>query len=299
MEFIARAKRYVLRTDYTSTLTLKKIEDDMQPKNVAILLATYNWPRALELVLEALFTQTRLPDEIVIADDGSRDDTQRMIERMKVKAPQGIAIKHVWHEDLGFRKSIILNQSVAVIESEYIIELDGDCIPEKHFVEDHLRVAREGVYVAGSRVMISSKGSAMIQEHGLQKSFLKRFANSANAWRVSFLQNIFAPYYKQKNLFANRGCNIGFWRKDFLTVNGYDESYIGWGHEDIDLIYRMINAGVRKRFLKFGGVVYHLYHNKEDRRKDAFNKQKALDVIKEKKIRAADGVDKYLRTKEE
>ncbi|MDO4790133.1 MAG: glycosyltransferase family 2 protein [Porphyromonas sp.] len=271
----------------------------MQPENVAILLSTYNWPRALELVLEALFTQTRRPNEIVIADDGSKADTRELIERMKAKAPKEIDIKHVWHEDLGFRKGIILNQGMAVMTSEYIIELDGDCIPERHFVEDHLRVAREGAYVAGSRVMLSSEGSATIQEKGLQKSLLKRFANSANAWRAPFFQNILAPYYKQNNLLANRGCNIGFWRKDILTVNGYDESYTGWGHEDIDLIYRMRNAGLKKRFLKLGGVVYHLYHKEEDRSKDALNKQKALDAIKEKKIRAADGMDKYLRTKEE
>lgn len=266
----------------------------MRPKNVAILLSTYNWHRALELVLEALFTQSRLPDEIVIADDGSGEDTLQTINRMREEAPKEINIKHVWHEDLGFRKAMILNKAMAVIESEYIIELDGDCIPEQHFVEDHLSVAREGAYVAGSRVMLPSEGSAMIQEKGLEKILLKRFVNSANSWRIPFLQNILAPYYKQNNLLANRGCNIGFWRKDILTINGYDESYIGWGHEDIDLIYRLRNAGIKKRFLKLGGVIYHLHHKEEDRSKDTFNKQKALDAIKEKKIRATDGLDKYL-----
>lgn len=266
----------------------------MQPRSVAILLSTYNWHRALELVLEALFRQTRLPDEIIIADDGSGEETLQTINRMREKAPKEVEIKHVWHEDLGFRKAMILNKAIAVMKSDYIIELDGDCIPERHFVADHLNVAREGAYVAGSRVKLSQEASTIIQEKGLKKAPPRRYTNSANAWRIPFLQNLFAPYYKQKKISAVKGCNLAFWRKDVIAINGYDDSYIGWGHEDIDLVYRLTNMGIRRRFLKVGGVVFHLYHKEEDKSLDILNGEKASDVIKNKKIRATDGLDKYL-----
>ncbi|KGN95753.1 hypothetical protein HQ39_05895 [Porphyromonas sp. COT-108 OH2963] len=271
----------------------------MRPKSVAVLISTYNWPRALELALEGLFKQTRLPDEIIIADDGSGEETQKVIKRMKEQVPKGVYLKHVWHEDLGFRRSMILNRGIAVAESDYIIELDGDCIPEKHFVADHLNVARKKAYVAGSRVKMDPEASRVIQEKGLQNVNPKKFTNAANAWRIPFAQNILAPYYKQNKIFAVRGCNLAFWREDLLAVNGYDDSYVGWGHEDIDLVSRLKNMGVRRRFLKAGGVIYHLYHKEEDRSRDSLNKQKALDVIASGKIRTENGVDKYINSQKD
>lgn len=268
----------------------------MRPKSVAVLISTYNWPRALELALEGLFKQTRLPDEIIIADDGSGEETQKVIKRMKEQVPKGVYLKHVWHEDLGFRKTIILNRGIAIAESEYIIELDGDCIPEKHFIEDHLNIARENALVTGSRVKLDPVSSIAIQEKGIEKVNSKQIKNSLNALRIPFIQNLLAPYYKQKKIFAVRGCNIAFWRKDLLAVNGYDESYIGWGHEDVDIVNRLRNLGVRRRFLKAGGVVFHLYHKEEDRSRDTLNKQKALDVIVSKKVRAESGLDKYINS---
>ncbi|MDO4790132.1 MAG: glycosyltransferase family 2 protein [Porphyromonas sp.] len=271
----------------------------MRPKSVAVLISTYNWPRALELAMEGLFKQTRLPDEIIIADDGSGEETQEAIKRIKELAPKGVVLKHVWHEDLGFRRSMILNRGIAAAESDYIIELDGDCIPEKHFVADHLNVARENTFVTGSRVKLDPESSVIIQEKGLKKAPPKRFTNSANAWRIPFIQNLLAPYYKQKKIFAVRGCNLAFWRKDLLAVNGYDDSYVGWGHEDIDIVSRLRNMGLRRRFLKGGGVIFHLYHKEEDRSRDSLNKQKAMEVIATKKIRAEDGLDKYINAQKD
>ena len=103
---------------------------------VTILVSTYNWPAALELSLRSMFSQTVLPDEIVIADDGSTAETAELINRLKQET--NIPIKHVWHEDKGFRKTIVLNQAIAQATGDYILQVDGDVILSPYFVQDHL-----------------------------------------------------------------------------------------------------------------------------------------------------------------
>lgn len=119
---------------------------------IALLISTYNWPESLDLVLKSAFIQTHLPNEILIADDGSNEDTKQIIEQFQQKTD--MPIHHIWQEDLGFRKSKILNKAIAKTTSDYIIQVDGDCIMHKNFVEDHLNAAEKGIYLYGSRVNI-------------------------------------------------------------------------------------------------------------------------------------------------
>ena len=117
---------------------------------VSLLVSTYNWKEALALCLRSAFSQTVKPDEIVIADDGSREDTRELIENMKKKTD--IPVVHVWHEDKGFRKTNILNKAIKKISSEYIIQIDGDIVMDKNFISDHLELVEEGYFVCGSRL---------------------------------------------------------------------------------------------------------------------------------------------------
>ena len=119
---------------------------------VTILVSTYNWPAALELSLRSMFAQTVLPDEIVIADDGSTAETAELITRLKQET--NIPIKHVWHEDEGFRRTTILNKAIAQATGDYILQVDGDVILSPYFVQDHLDVARPNTFVCGSRVKL-------------------------------------------------------------------------------------------------------------------------------------------------
>jgi glycosyltransferase involved in cell wall biosynthesis len=118
----------------------------------SLLISTYNWPRALELVLLSAANQKVMPDEILIADDGSTEETKDLIESFKKKLL--IPIYHFWHEDKGFRKSIILNKAIASAKGDYIIQVDGDCIMHKNFVGDHKAMAKQNTYLYGSRVNI-------------------------------------------------------------------------------------------------------------------------------------------------
>ena len=118
----------------------------------ALLISTYNWPKALELVLKSVQEQTELPDEILISDDGSTQATKELIDVFSKKI--NATVKHFWQEDKGFRKAKILNKAIAGTNADYIIQVDGDCILDKHFVRDHITNAQSNVYLYGSRVNI-------------------------------------------------------------------------------------------------------------------------------------------------
>ena len=121
----------------------------------SLLISTYNWPEALELVLLSANNQSEQPDEILIADDGSSEETKNLIENFQKKLI--VPIHHFWHEDTGFRKAIILNKAIAAAKGDYIIQVDGDCIMHKDFVRDHKALAQPNVYLFGSRVNIQEE----------------------------------------------------------------------------------------------------------------------------------------------
>src|SRR5690606_32412243 len=125
-------------------------------------LSTYNWPQALEVVFKSIKEQTVLPDEILIADDGSKNETKKLIDSFAAQI--NVPVKHFWQEDDGFRKSKILNKAVAGSTSGYIIQVDGDCILHRNFVEDHIKAARKGMYLYGARVNILESGVTQVLE---------------------------------------------------------------------------------------------------------------------------------------
>lgn len=264
-----------------------------RPEKVSILLSTYNWKEALELVLLSLFQQSALPDEIVIADDGSRDDTRETIERLRKQT--SIPIIHVWQEDDGFRKTEILNKAIVAITSEYIIEVDGDCVPHKHFVKDHLDFARQGYYVCGSRMYCTKKFSERWMKTKRFNPLLFRPIHGSffNGFRIGWMRR-----HVTRNFSVTiKGCNMAFWRDDIIAINGFDEDYKGWGYEDHDLAYRLDNLGVKRQTLKMGALMYHLYHKetKHPGNAELENRLKKLEQLRVSKVtRAEKGIDKYL-----
>ena len=123
--------------------------------SVSVIIPTYNWPEALNLCLQSVLAQSILPDEIIIADDGSKQDTCDLINNIKQKS--AVPIIHVWQEDDGFRLAQIRNKAIARSSKDYIIQIDGDVILHKDFIKDHIRFARKGSFVSGSRVIIEKE----------------------------------------------------------------------------------------------------------------------------------------------
>ncbi|MBB4119172.1 hypothetical protein GGR32_001468 [Mesonia hippocampi] len=257
-----------------------------------LLISTYNWPEALNLVLASVLAQSKLPDELLIADDGSNAETKTVIDAFITKTT--LPVKHIWHEDKGFRKSRILNKAIAQAKGDYIIQLDGDCIMHKDFVEDHAALAQKKVYLYGSRVNI--------QEFFLKELFLKRkikfgfFAKGIKKRTRNLRIPLFSSFYKPKAEISKkmRGCNLSFWRSDFIAVNGYNEDIEGWGREDSELVLRMLHNGVAGKRLRYRGIIYHIWHKEQSKSKLSNNNQLQEETIRNKAKWCENGVDKYL-----
>ncbi len=258
----------------------------------ALLISTYNWPEALELVLLSVVNQSVNPDEILIADDGSTKITKQLIEdfQRKIKIP----IIHVWHEDNGFRRSLILNKTISKSTSDYIIQTDGDCMLHKDFVKDHIAMRAPNTYLYGSRVNIKEGFlEELFSKKQIQFGFLgKGISKRTRNLRIPLL----ASFYKTKNEVSKklRGCNLSFWKKDFIAVNGYNETLEGWGKEDSELIIRMMNNGVLGRRLRYRGIVYHIWHKVKDQSRVEINNNIQNKAIADQSKWCENGIDKYL-----
>ena len=167
----------------------------------ALLISTYNWPDALDLVFKSVLNQTKFPDEILIADDGSNDRTKELVDKFRKDIK--VAVHHVWQEDIGFRKSKILNKAIAQTSVDYIIQIDGDCIIHKGFVFDHIEMAQKGSYLYGSRVNVLPQYVTEIFEKKLTifHFFSKEIKNRTRSLSFPFLSKLYFLlniYYVQK-----------------------------------------------------------------------------------------------------
>ena len=233
----------------------------------SLIISTYNWPEALELVLKSILTQYVFPNEIIIADDGSTIETKNMITfyQSKFKIP----LIHVYQEDTGFRLSEIRNKAIKKSTGDYIIQIDGDVILHKNFIEDHLKIAKENCFVRGSRVKMDENLSKKILANKTAKISLltKGIKNRGNGIRFPFLTKLLI--YKKEDKLKMLGCNMAFWRKDVFKINAYDNNLQGWGYEDSELAARLINCNLKKRVMKNMGIVHHIYH--KERNTDSAN----------------------------
>lgn len=264
----------------------------LRKMKISLVVSTYNWPEALVLVFKSMEIQTVKPDELLIADDGSKRETKLLIESYCKKST--LPIVHVWHEDKGFRRSSILNKAIAKSTGDYIIQTDGDCILHKDFIKDHKNGAKENCYLFGSRVSILQNHlkalffKKKITFHFFSKGIKKR----GRTIRIPFLAKLQLPKSELSNKL--RGCNISFWKNDFIAVNGYNEAMTGWGREDSELMVRMLNKGVKGKRLKFGGIVYHIWHKTASQHNFNKNDEIQKEAIKNKRDWCENGINKYL-----
>lgn len=259
---------------------------------VSLMISTYNWKEALSLCLYSAFRQTVKPCEILIADDGSRDDTRQLIEYMRSKTD--IPIVHIWHGDKGFRLSAIRNRSIERAKGDYIIQIDGDVLLDKHFIADHLELAEKGYFVCGSRVLLGRLSTIRLFR-GVEShpALLKQNLSSLmNAFRSRRLRQYMANRYAKHSMRRIRGCNMAFWKEDLLRVNGYNEALEMWGQEDAEIAYRLVNVGIRKKQLKMGGVQFHLYHKPASRANLEYHDQVLKQAIEEKTVWCEKGIVK-------
>ncbi|MBK8699494.1 MAG: glycosyltransferase family 2 protein [Saprospiraceae bacterium] len=241
------------------------------PSSCSLIITTYNWPSALNLCLQSCLAQTRMPDEILIADDGSTNETRQVIE--KFSAISAVPILHIWQDDLGFRLAAIRNKAFAAASGDYIIQIDGDLILHPRFVEDHLNLKRKGCFVSGSRALITEVHTKELLE-GLSYTLLNhsKLLKRLNAIRFQTITRIFLFFKRQNNNHQYvLGANMAFWRKDLYNVNGYNTQFEGWGKEDNEIAIRLKKYGLKLMIIRNSCIVYHLHHKAASRSLTAAN----------------------------
>lgn len=235
--------------------------------SVSLMISTYNWKEALALVLRSVAAQSRLPDEVIIADDGSREDTTELLRHVARDFP--VPLRHVWQPDDGFRLARSRNRGIAAARGEYLIQLDGDMILHRDFVADHLSLARPGHFLQGTRIRTTEAETARLLAGGAPRfgwfvdAYFRtehdrstyHFGRRHHTLRLPWLARL-----KARSSGHPMGCNVSFWREDLLRVNGYDERMQGYGSEDLELDLRLLNAGLRRSQIKFAALALHLEH---------------------------------------
>ncbi len=240
----------------------------------SIIAAFYNNINYLKLVFAGFERQSEKEFELIVADDGSNEEIVNELEKISSNYP--FRIKHVWHPDKGFRKNKILNQAIIVSESDYLIFIDGDCVPHYKFVEEHLSEKENNKVLTGRRVNLSQQLTNMLSEEKVKNGFLEsnnllmledalfgksNYVEKGFYFKNKFLRNVFNK--KQRGLL---GCNFSLHKKDIIDINGFDERYeapsIG---EDSDIQFRLELNGIKVKSLNHIAVQYHLYHKLQDR----------------------------------
>lgn len=258
----------------------------------SLVTPTYNWPEALELLLLSILNQTHLPNEVLIADDGSKAETKQLIEKFQKTFP--IPLIHIWHEDSGNQKPKIMNKAIAAAKYDYIIEIDGDIIMHKNFVEDHLNFAEKGIYLFGSRVNIQKNILESVFKNKTThfNYFSKGIKKRGRTIRIPFLMN-FAKHHEKRSE-KLRGCNMSFWRNDFIKINGFNESLVGWGIDDSEMIQRLHNIGIKGKRLKHAGLAYHIYHKEQSKSHIEINNLIEKETTEKKLTTIDKGINQYL-----
>jgi glycosyltransferase involved in cell wall biosynthesis len=244
---------------------------------ISLIVTTYNRVDALAAVLAAVAHQADRGFEVVMADDGSGPETRAAIDCWRSRI--GVPLSHVWQQDQGFRAAEIRNRAILASRGEYCIFLDGDCLVRPDFIARHRRLAEQGWFVTGNRVLLSPALSAAVLREGLRPELWtarewvwQRLRGGVNRLAaVSRLPLGPARKLAMRQWRGARSCNLAVWRSDLDRVDGFDASFSGWGREDSDLLIRLIHCGVRRKDGRFATGVIHLWHPEAERARLAAN----------------------------
>jgi GT2 family glycosyltransferase len=263
---------------------------------LAIIVLTYNRSAALRPVLQSLAQQCGPDEEVIVADDGSLPEHVQLVRQTHwgFRCPA----QHVWHQDVGPTLSSARNMAALRTQADYLVFLDGDCVPQHDFVAQHRRLATRGCFVNGSRVLFSAQLTEQVEQGRVDVHawnaldwLLARVRGDVNkliqllpwpkTWRKA------DPHFVWKGI---RSCNMAIWRDDFCAVDGFDEAFNGWGHEDADLVLRLHHHGVSRINGSLATEVFHLWHAENSRANEAANRARVTARIGTAQVRAQLGL---------
>ncbi len=270
-------------------------------KLISVIVTTYNWPEALRACLESLFVQKDRHFEIIIADDGSTQETRRLIQQSRQQSP--VPLKHAYQSDNGFRAGTIRNKAVALSAGEYLVFLDGDCIVFADFIQKHRELAESGFFVPGNRILLNQRFTQTVlqQNMPLHQQSVFFFMQCWLTGKINRLLPLltlpfdFFRYWRPKRWQKAMTCNLALFKQDFIAVNGFDEAFEGWGYEDSDLVIRLIHHGIKRKEGRFAAPVLHLWHRHNSRDKQSENYARLMQRLDDENLtQASRGVSQYL-----
>ena len=247
---------------------MKNAESKTRRPTVSFIVTCYNHADILKVSLESMLAQKTPPDEIIVADDGSTDETFEVTRALRRQT--SIPLIHVWSKDEGFRLNHSRNNALAVATGAYVVVSDGDCFFGPNFIEDHVDAARPGQMVGGKRIQVQADRRDYILRTGNRR--ITFFTPGVSRRRYTIRSRVLSKLTSQTRTAVSFpstwegylkvvGANMAFWRADAVKVNGFDERYVGWGYDDVDFIVRLMRSGVDWRCVRFGAVVYHFAHD--------------------------------------
>ena len=264
----------------------------------SVIFTTYNHPKWLEKVLWGFESQTYRDFEIIVADDGSGDETREVIDR--VSGQMSIVVKHIWHEDKGFRKCRILNKAIKESAADYLIFTDGDCIPHPDFVKNHIHLSRENTFLSGGYFKLPMDVSQKITKQDiLEAKATKPFWLMKNG--VGFTPKISKLFsHPVMGLILDKltitratwnGHSASTWKSIVLETNGFDER-MQYGGQDREFGERLVNMGVKPRQVRYRCSCVHLDHKRGYARQESIDKNRRIrkETRKNKVVRTEYGI---------
>lgn len=267
---------------------------------ISVVVTTYERPDALELVLRGLAAQSDRDFEVIIADDGSGPATAALIASWRERL--GVPLRHVRQDDDGFRAAEARNRALAVAAGNYVVFLDGDCVPRADFIARHRDLAEPGWFVAGNRALLSPEltRELLLGRERIEDWPWSRLLAARLAGRVNRLLPLFAaPGQAWRRLAPARWqgvrtCNVGAFTRDLVAIDGFDATFQGWGLEDTDLALRLMRAGIKRKDGRFATGVFHLWHPESDRSHLPENQRRLDAMIASQRVRAERGLSRVL-----
>lgn len=272
---------------------------------VGLIITVYKDIEALKVIIDSIRYQTILPDEVIIAED---NDAIEMKEYIKTINIEGVIIKHTFQEDKGWQKNKSLNNALKVVNSEYLIFIDGDCILNSRFIESHKSLAKKKTLLCGRRVDLGNKYSKMLRKfdisiNELESNYIKKIFNILKDTRhyeegLYFKAN--GVIYKALKYLLRKktwllGCHWSVWREDLIKINGFDEDFTTplFG-EDTDIERRLRGVGINVESCRNSAILYHLTHKKVFNELD-YKESLSLMNSKENQFICLNGIRKLIK----
>jgi len=259
---------------------------------VSLIITTYNRPNALLLVLKSVESQSTLPSEVIIADDGSNNDTKDLIKNFQLTTC--LKITHSWQKNKGFRVAKSRNKAIAKSNADYLILIDGDMILHPKFIQDHIKNAEIGYFIQGTRVLLNEETTKVaLKKMSMIFSFLSHgVKNRKNMIHSDFLSKLFSK--KKKYLSRIKSCNMGLYKDDYVNINGFNNDFEGWGREDSEFAARLLNNGIIRKNLRFNAIQFHLWHIENTRASLRKNDLLLKSVINNNSKWCNNGINSFL-----